>query len=154
MKLRSQSSEMISTMKALILLFSIVHLSFLLPSKLPSTGEPCDMKTVDCSFTADQFSVGSYTSSRYRLDEYTNDTNFLQLEHLFFIAVMDKMNARLDHGLYRVKCDNQSMASYPDIIFTVNGFDIVANQRIIFHCRRILTIGVQRGSQLHPTTNM
>ncbi|KAI6170002.1 hypothetical protein M3Y98_01193900 [Aphelenchoides besseyi] len=41
-------------------------------------------------------------------------------------TVMDKINAKFDVALYYAKCDVQSLATYPNIIFTIKGFDVIA----------------------------
>ncbi|KAI6204512.1 hypothetical protein M3Y94_00682900 [Aphelenchoides besseyi] len=72
-----------------------------------------------------EMDMGSYTTARYHNGLYQNDNIALFLPLTPFNTVLDKINGRKGYAWYEAKCDNQSLASYPDLNFLVNNVKIV-----------------------------
>ncbi|KAI6220505.1 hypothetical protein M3Y95_01047200 [Aphelenchoides besseyi] len=110
-------------MYTLILLLAIVHLSF----QLSTTEQPCDVSAINTTLYIDRMSVGSYSTARFHRGEFLVGNNWMFLNLTPFKTVVDKLNATVDPSdNLVVKCDDQSIASYSDIVFTINGVDVIA----------------------------
>ncbi|KAI6223931.1 hypothetical protein M3Y95_00829100 [Aphelenchoides besseyi] len=105
------------------LLFLLIQPTHLLP--LASSDDPCP--DFDVSFNVTEFSFGSYKSVRYHRGQYFPWDNIFFLPLAPFQSVVDQLNAQVADPVYQVKCDNQSLATYPDLSFTVNGTKLVAH---------------------------
>ncbi|KAI6195735.1 hypothetical protein M3Y94_01022700 [Aphelenchoides besseyi] len=103
-----------------LLLLALVHLSLQAPV---ITEEPCT--SVNETFTVDKVSFGTYTTARYHRGLYNEQEFLLLVPKVVFDSVTDQLNAQVVDSLSIVKCDNQSLITYPDLIYTVNGVNIV-----------------------------